>query len=513
MTLWRFAILFAAIGGALAVAGSAELRASEESAELLGLADAELLAERNSVQLRVLRGERVAAEEQLAARFRDFFPSLTLSYRRNRTVAPRNFDSGDHSVQVSLSQPLYDGGRSNLQYEVAQIDLRLAGERYQEARNQLRFQVREAYLQLIQDSENVRITETSLRSLETQLARVRVERRQGAATELDFQELETEYSRRRLELKQQRDSLGDSLVDFGMLLRLPDPGGARVKRLDLFEIKINDFSMSEEDLYQASLSSRPDVRQARIDLMRSRREYLLQKYDWLPTISLTGNYGRSGEEWPPSNTEWGVGVSVTLRVFGNTLSGDVTNNRSQNETSRGYSSSGSWNVYDNAGWREPMVRAELQLLQARERNHEVRMQAANEVHRLRRAFLDRRTELDIADRNLAIQERRFMIAERRFQNGEMSLQDYLEQELRMVQARLGLVQSRVQLVIAANQLELNLGLELDSQKLVEIRELDQGPLNSPGERSEEGSRGYRTRSNIQSEAAPFPLNPFEEDDE
>ncbi|MEQ9366726.1 MAG: TolC family protein, partial [Leptospirales bacterium] len=273
----------------------------------------------------------------------------------------------------------------------------------------------------------------------------------------------------------------------------------------LFQVRVNEFAMSTDELYNIAMESRADVRQSKIDVMRSRREYLITKYDWLPTVSLTGNYGKSGEDWPPTNTEWGVGINFTFRVFGNTISTDAQELRTQNETGRGYSTSGQWNVYDNAAWEEPHKRNTIQLMQARDRKQQLADSVRIEVVRLRRAFYDRRREMDLADRSLAVREQRFKIEQVRFRNGEISVSDYLESELELIQARLDLVAGRVNMILAANQTEIDLGLELDSLKLVDIVEVDDENSETSPAGSDPSGSGYRTRTRLNLPNAPFEL--------
>ncbi|MCB1315376.1 MAG: TolC family protein, partial [Leptospiraceae bacterium] len=456
-----------------------------QDAGRMGLAEAERIAESNSFDLRISRAELAATDEALDGRFREFFPSVNVSYRRNRAVARRNIDNGTHSVQVSVSQPVYDGGRTGLAYEIAQIDVALARERINEQRNQIRYQVREAYLGLLQQRENMGITRLSLQTARDVRDRAAVQLRQGAITPLDYAELENEFRRRELELQQQEDAYGDSVEDFARLLRLPDDEQVEPEPLNLHNFEIGTIQVSDDELYRLAINNRSDVRQARIDLMRSRREYLITKYDYLPTISLTGNYGKTGDDWPPRNTEWGVGINFTFRIFGNTLSNDAQYNRSDNETSTGYSTSGQLSIYDNAAWREPHLRNQIQLLQSIDSNEQLKKDILAEVRRLRREFIARTEQLKLTDRALAIQEQRFRINQLRFRRGELAVSEYLEEELQLIQGRLNYVQERISLVLAANQLELNMGLPLDSLSLVQIRELtteeaaEQPPLWQP----------------------------------
>lgn len=63
---------------------------------IYSLEDIEKLAEQNNVTLRSLKLESELSELSKRSRFRDFFPTLNLSYRRNRTIAERDFDTGSN---------------------------------------------------------------------------------------------------------------------------------------------------------------------------------------------------------------------------------------------------------------------------------------------------------------------------------------------------------------------------------------------------------------------------------
>ncbi len=445
----------------------------------LSIAEAEEIAERNSVELRLLRGEQAIAEEGVHSRWRDFFPQLALSYRRNRTVAQRNFDNGAHSVQLSVSQPVFDGGRSLLALEIARLDRRLNAEKYSQARATLRLQVRQDYFRILNDQENARIGRSSLESARRALNRAELELEQGAIPALDEQQLAVEFERRALELERSERSLQESERSLGRLLRTDHGQRLELFGLENFELRFPAPPPDGATLAELALENRSDVRQARIDALRAAREERIQRYDWLPTIALTGNLGRTGEEWPPRTTEWGVGVSFTFRAFGNTLVTDAQENRSRGETSRGYSSSATLNVYDNAGWRATRLRSQLDAMRSREQREQLITDVQAEIEKLRHDFLLRVREVELAERTLDVHGRRFQVDRLKYENGETALQDYLEQELRFVQAQLDAVRQRIDLALAANQLETALGLPLDSLGLVEIR-LRSAPARGSG---------------------------------
>ncbi|MBI3395477.1 MAG: TolC family protein, partial [Spirochaetia bacterium] len=106
---------------ALVLLTGAALKAGEQRGRI-GLKDAEQIAIDNSMDLRLLQVEAAALEKSRNQKLRDFFPQASVSYRQNRVVAQRDFDNGTHSVQMQLSQPIYDGGKSQINLEIADID-------------------------------------------------------------------------------------------------------------------------------------------------------------------------------------------------------------------------------------------------------------------------------------------------------------------------------------------------------------------------------------------------------
>ncbi|MCB1327185.1 MAG: TolC family protein [Spirochaetales bacterium] len=457
----------------IAFLGLACLIPGDLGARRIDLQLAEEMALEHDLELRAAKFETRIAAEALAGRLRDFFPSLSVNYRRNRAVARRDIDNGTHSVQLSLSQPVYDGGRTLYAYEVARLDVRMARERASELENNLRFGVRAAYFALLGQFQNLEIDRESLQNARDLWERTRLEYAQGAVTALDYHQVENELRRRELGVEQSTAALQDSLNDFGRMIGLEPDELPELYPLESYEFEQHPVELDSEQLFRLALENRPDIRQARLALMRSRREYLITKYDYLPTIALTGSYGKTGNDWPPTNTEYSFGVNFTFRIFGNTLTTDVTRLHSANETRSGYSQGGQLNVYDNGAWREPHMRNELELMRALETDTQLRRSVESEVRRSLRDYQRYATELEIGDRDLAIQERRFRIDQLRHRRGEIALSEFLERELELRRARTELVALRIEHILRANQLELQLGLPLDSLALMEIRRLNE----------------------------------------
>ncbi|MBE7438192.1 MAG: TolC family protein [Spirochaetales bacterium] len=437
------------------------------SDQILTLREAERIALENSVELRLARREKGLHKDNIHSRFRDFFPTASLSYRQNRTVARRDFDNGRYSVQMNLSQPVYDGGRSLLAYEIAKIDARVATEKYRSGINDLRFRVREGYFQVLQRTASVSISKLALASTSMLSDRARIEIDQGAIAELDYREIQNEHARRTLAFEAETAGSRDARIDFGNLLRLENPE-VEVALLDLSSLQVRPLELNPEALTQMAYENRPDLREARMNLARDRREYLIAQYDYLPQLALTGHYGKTGEEWPPRTNEWGIGVSLTWNLFGSTLRNDANLNRSDSGESRGLSTGGDLNIYNNPGWRQSRARSAIALARTRQLNRDLLRDIANRVERQIRSLREQERNLRLQDEALAIREVRHLIDQRSLLNGELSVHRYFEEELKLIQARYDLLEGRIQLLLAINRLEIDLGLEVDHLQLVNL---------------------------------------------
>ncbi len=486
-------ILFAALAGAdgsLAAAPTADPSAARSATAGISLEEAERLAEDGSFELRALRIESAIGRETIRERTRAFFPAVSVSYRQNRTIAQRDFDNGDYSVQLNVSQPVYDGGRSSLALEAARISAGLAGRRLAEGREALRLKVRETYFAVLQSRIRVSIAKYSLKTAEYFFRIGRVEERQGSLTHLELRERAGELEQRRLALRRESDALRDRLTDFAVILQLPPGEKVAPRELDLFRLRLSAELPPYDDLLRQAEQNHPKLRQFRMELAQKQRQYLIAKYDYLPSIAVTGRYGRTGDTWPPRTTEWGVGVSLTFRLWGSTLTNDAVSNRTEGDVSRGLSAGGRLDLYDNPGFRREQLTATADLLRARRALADLRRTLRHDVERVLRELRLKRDELRLADENLAVRELRHRIDLDRMRLGELRYRDFLEEEQRLIEARYQLAAARTEAVVTVNKLEASLGLPLDALRIVNWAEIRQ-----PKE-GEDTRRNWQPRTEI-----------------
>ncbi len=444
---------------------------SHESQDLLDLPGVERLAAEHSLEMRNARIDRAIAKERAEARFREYFPSLSVSYRQNRTVAQRDFDNGLYSVQVSASQPIYDGGRSSLRYEMSKIDQKLARDRSELLRDQIRYKAREAYIGLQQAVASLSIAKASVTRSSRLLEKSSMEYERGMITELDYLEIQNQHDRNLLEVDAQKRRLSVAAESLYLATGLAPASFRGIRLLDLEHTTFRQLEMTADELAALAIDNHPEVVKARLSLYRARKEYLITKQYYLPTVSLTARYGKTGETWPPTTSEWGFGINFTFRGFDSTLSNDVGINRSRGGTSEGITSGGQLDLLNDMERESSHLANTKALLQAQRTIEDLRKTLPLRARILKREYSEKLRGLELARRGAEISKKRFFIDLLRYERGEISLEEYNEEELRFKQSMQSLAEQQSGLVLFIANMELELGLNVDRLNLLELNYL------------------------------------------
>ncbi len=308
----------------------------------------------------------------------------------------------------------------------------------------------------------------ALASTELLYKRALIEKRQESIALIDFREIENEHKKREFALKKEEASFADKQREFANLLHLPEGSIPVLVDVDLNRVTLKETVPKTDDLRALAEENSPDLKQARLDLYRSRREYLITEHDYLPTISLTGHYGRTGETWPPRSLDWGVGFNVTLPLQSSTLRTDAQYNSTKAETQHGLSQGGELDIYNNAGYRAAEMRNELQLFRARSSRDDLKRGLDLKLDRFARETAERIKDLDLLAEQVSISELRIAVEYRKYLSGQTALHDYLEEEIKLQQARQSLLEKRVESILSINQFEADIGLDLDALNLIDL---------------------------------------------
>lgn len=152
------------------------------------LEDSIVLAFRNRAELEQQLAQRNVSEQQRRAALARLGPQISLAARYNLSDS---FDDGtnfqdSYSLGGNLNLSLFDGGEARARARQAEADTAIAETNFAGQRNQIRFEVEEAFSQLQSNLENIQTTSVALeQSREAlRLARLRFQAGVGTQTEV-----------------------------------------------------------------------------------------------------------------------------------------------------------------------------------------------------------------------------------------------------------------------------------------------------------------------------------------
>ncbi|WP_413172003.1 TolC family protein [Anabaena azotica] len=162
-----------------------------------GLEDSIVLAYQNRPELQQQLAQRNISEQQRRQALASLGPQISLvaSYDLLDVFNDSINVSDGYSVGVRASLNLYDGGAAKARAAQAKTNMAIAETNFAEQRNQIRFQVEQAYSTQIANLENVQTSNAALEQAKESLRLARLRFQAGVGTQTDVINAENELTR------------------------------------------------------------------------------------------------------------------------------------------------------------------------------------------------------------------------------------------------------------------------------------------------------------------------------
>lgn len=329
-------------GGLFAAVCSAGLAlAMAPSAFAETLAEAIALAYDSNPTLQAQRATQRALDENWVQARSGYRPQLNargqFGYTETRTpggAALRDID-GDGDLEVlngrqetnstgatlSLSQPLYTGGRVAANVSAAEADILTGRENLRRTEANIMQAVIQAYVDVRRDQEALRIRQENVRVLQRQLDESNARFEVGEITRTDVAQSEARLAGAQSLLTQAQAQLAISRASYAALVGqnpgdlAPEPSLASMLPADVAQA----FEVAEDN--------NPQIRAAEYTQQASRARVAFARAERMPSIGLTSSFGYGGQAdpWEPSDfsREFAAGATVSVPLF----TGGLTSSR------------------------------------------------------------------------------------------------------------------------------------------------------------------------------------------
>lgn len=305
---------------------AADKPAVKAQIEVLSLEQCLDLAVKNSQQIQSAAKSVEIAQAAVKEAQAGLFPSL--SYQYNDTYYTDNSLNGDAdqtaSAGLTLSQPLYTGGRLSNTLKLKKLSLESAREDERKAKENLTFGVKQAYYQYWSALQMRVVAQNSYDNLSRHVDQVNAFFKVGTVSRYDL-----------LKAQVQRDSLKPQLVSAQNAVSLAKLGLATLigkdknqdfeVKIDLAQIKVPDqnaidFNATLNTAYQ----NRSELRKIQQTAQITKLTTAITAAAYVPTINLSAAYSgteRGSNAFP--NTDK-LGLSFSLTVNGTLWNGGAT---------------------------------------------------------------------------------------------------------------------------------------------------------------------------------------------
>ncbi|MFN3514144.1 MAG: TolC family outer membrane protein [Phenylobacterium sp.] len=321
------------LAGVCSIGIVCSLAAAPASAETL--ADAIALAYETNPTLQAQRATQRALDETWVQARTGYRPTLnasaTAQWRETRVpggvpqangttlYGPQETDAG--SAGLTLTQPLYTGGRVAAALSAAEADILNGRENLRRIETQVLALVITAYVDVRRDQEALRIREENVRVLQRQLEESQARFDVGEITRTDVAQSEARLAAAQAQLSQAQAQLAISRANYAQVVGQnpgdlePEPSLAPLLPADVTQA------------FDAADTDNPQIRAAEYAQQASRARVAGARAERMPRLDLRGTVGFSGELDPLDTDRYAREVVGQATVSVPLFTGGLTNSR------------------------------------------------------------------------------------------------------------------------------------------------------------------------------------------
>ena len=202
-----------------------------------------------------------------------------------------NNNTSNTSFQISTSVPILTGNRIENTIKLNQLNLEASTADLEKARNDIRTQIAQQYIQIVYDYEILAVAKRQIGIDSLQCYRLQEMERNGKATLTDVLQQQSTMAQSRLTATQAENTYRLDLLALTQLLELPSPEGFSIAIPSLPSNSGNIVNINPEIIYQEAIAIKPEVQAENLRLKASDANILIAKSAKYPTLSLNAGLG------------------------------------------------------------------------------------------------------------------------------------------------------------------------------------------------------------------------------
>ena len=241
-----------------------------------------------------------------------------------------NTNTSSTSFSVGTSVPLFTGFQIPNQVRLSRLNLEAATQDLEKARNDIRIQVAQQYVQTLYDMEILDVACRQVSIDSAQAARLQVLFDVGRTSHAELSQQQATLAQSRLTATQARNNLQLALLNLTQLLELESPEGFTVIRpldpLEHLESLDNLTALSPDAIFATALAVKPEIQAEQLRLKGTEYSIAIARAGLYPSLSFsaglgTNYYTTSGFTSDPFGTQLKnnfsqyLGLNLSIPIF------------------------------------------------------------------------------------------------------------------------------------------------------------------------------------------------------
>ena len=204
-----------------------------------------------------------------------------------------NTNTSNTSLQLQTSMPLFTGFEIPENIKLSRLNLEAMTEDLEKAKNDIRMQVAQAYVQILYDQEIAAVAHRQIEIDSMQVARLTAFVNNGKASVSELSQQQSTLATSRLTATQADNKYRISVLALTQLLELPTPEGFAVVSPDMGELsRLEDITLlTPDEIYAEALTFKPEIRSEQLRLQGSEHSINIAKAGYYPKLNFSAGLG------------------------------------------------------------------------------------------------------------------------------------------------------------------------------------------------------------------------------
>lgn len=255
-----------------------------------------------------------AASSRVGQARSGYYPQVSLSsdYSKYSLAAdPTNTVLEQYAADATLTQSIFEFGKTWSQVTIEQRNRDAARADLRDATNQVVLNVRGAYYSVLQAKKSVDVLADTVALFEKHLEQAKGFFETGVKSKFDVTKAEVDLSNAQLNLIRGKNSLRIARVTLNNAMGMPDAPEYEIQD----DLSYHAYAVSFEEAVQKAFANRPDLTALVARKEAADESISLARKGFLPALTGNANYTRVDSVYPPEQSGWSAGLTLTFPLF------------------------------------------------------------------------------------------------------------------------------------------------------------------------------------------------------